>query len=406
MKLNDLREQRALKVAAMRALLEGKDTLTGDEKTAFDKLKAEVTDLEAQEQRAQFLEDAERRALAGQHDQARTEFERQANVLDAIRAQVEQRAITGALAEFQQEARRNGLEARHGGILVPSSIFEKRTDPTYMSTGDAQTPTDYRADQFVGLLRNAMVVRSLGARVLTGLRGDAVIPRQTGAMTASWIAEGDPLTDSKPTFDNITLTPRHVGALTSLSRQLIQQGNPSIEQLVRDDMVAVIGLAVDRAMIHGDSGNDEPDGIINSNPQPGSLASLSWAAVLGLFEQLQLVNVTPNAVLTHPTAATTLASTPKDLSASGDYLLQDGRVNGTPAHITNQLDPAPDSHGSGQLILGDFSQIVIGEWGVTEVLANPFAAGYYERGAVQLRVMHSMDLVIRHPNAFVVVSDL
>ena len=55
---------------------------------------------------------------------------------------------------------------------------------------------------------------------------------------------------------------------------------------------------------------------------------------------------------------------------------------------------------------GDFSQIVIGEWGATEILANPYAAGYYERGDVQLRILHTMDAAVRHPKAFVVADDV
>jgi hypothetical protein len=58
------------------------------------------------------------------------------------------------------------------------------------------------------------------------------------------------------------------------------------------------------------------------------------------------------------------------------------------------------------VLVGDFSQMVIGEWGATEVLANPYAAGYYEKGDVQLRIMHTMDAVVRHPKAFVVADDM
>ena len=66
MKLNDLREQRALRVAEARALVDKagaeKRNLTADEQKAFDGLKASITDLEAQEQRAAFMADVERRA--------------------------------------------------------------------------------------------------------------------------------------------------------------------------------------------------------------------------------------------------------------------------------------------------------------------------------------------------------
>ena len=404
MKLNDLREARALKVTEARALLDGNKELSADQQKQFDALKAEITRLEADEQRAQFVEDMERRAVPV--DTKQREFETGVNVLDAIRAQVENRSATGALAEFQQEAKRQGIEPKKGGLLVPASIFEKRTTQT-TTTADKIVPDDYKASEFIGLLRNSLIVRSLGARVLSGLRGDVVIPKQTGASTAYWLAEGDALTESNPTFDTISMSPKHVGALSSLSRQLIQQSNPAIEQLVRDDFVQVVSAAVDKALIHGTAAAKQPVGILAAaNVQTGNLATLSWANLLGLLEKLALVNVTPNAALIHPKVATKLASTLKDSTVGAEYLLTAGRVAGVPAHVTNQLDAKSGTPDKGRLILGDFTQLVIGEWGATEILANPYAPTYYEAGAVQLRILHTMDAAVRHPKAFVVVEDI
>ena len=404
MKLNDLREARALKVAEARALLDGNKELTADQQKQFDAIKAEITRLEADEARAQFLEDMERRTAPT--DNKQREFESGVNVLDAIRAQVENRSVTGALAEFQAEAKRQGIEPKKGGLLVPASIFEKRATQT-TTTADKIVPEDYKASEFIGLLRNSMIVRSLGARVLSGLRGDVVIPKQTGASTAYWLNEGDSLTESNPTFDTIGLSPKHVGALSSLSRQLIQQSNPAIEQLVRDDFVQVVSAAVDKALIHGTAVAKQPVGILAAaNVQVGNLATLSWANLLGLLEKLALVNASPNAALIHPKVATKLASTLKDATVGAEYLLTAGRVAGVPAHVTNQLDAKTGTPDKGRMILGDFTQLVIGEWGATEILANPYAAGYYEAGAVQLRILHTMDAAVRNPQAFVKVEDI
>ena len=405
MLLNEIREARAAKVAEMRALVDANKDLTPEAKSRFDVLKAEVVALEADEQRQQFIEDAERRSL-GPVDKGQRELETTVNVLDAIRCQVENRSATGALAEFQQEAKRQGIEAKKGGLLVPTSIFEKRATQT-TTTQAAIVPDDYRADQFVGLLRNSLIVKSLGARVLTGLRGDVVIPRQTGTSTAYWLAEGDALTESAPGFDTIGLSPKHVGALSSLSRQLLQQANPAIEQLVRDDFAAVIGLAVDKALLHGTAANKQPLGILNvTGIQTASLATLDWDAIVAMLEKLGLENVAPNAILTHAKAATKLQTTLKDSVAGAEYLMQDGRVAGLPAYVTNQLDAKTGTPEKGRLIAGDFTSLVIGEWGATEILANPYAAGFYEKGAIQLRILHTMDAVVRHAKAFVLAEDL
>ena len=405
MKLNDLREQRAIKIAEMRALTSGAE-MNDEGKKRFDALKAEVVALEADEARAQFLADSERRSLGEPVDTSRRSLESQVNVLDAIACQVENRSASGALAEFQQEAKRQGIEPRKGGILVPTSIFEKRATQT-TTTNAATVPDDYRADEFVGLLRNSLIVKSLGARVLTGLRGDTVIPKQTGASTAYWIAEGDSLTDSNTSYASVRLEPKHVGALTGLSRQLIQQSNPAIEQLVRDDFAAVVSLAVDKALLHGTAANKQPVGILNvAGIQTASLATLNWAAIVAMLEKLGLENVTPNAIVTHAKAATKLQTTLKDSVAGAEYLMQGGRIADLPAYVTNQLDAKGTTTKTGRLIAGDFSQLVIGEWGATEILANPYAAGYYEKGDVQLRILHTMDAVVRNPKAFVVADDI
>ena len=406
MQLHQIREARAAKVNEARSLLASMPTLTPEAQTKFDAIKAEIVNLEGQEARAQFVEDAERRSLGTPVHKSEAALEGRVNVLDAIAAQIENRSVTGALAEFQAEAKRHGITARNGGILVPTSIFEKRA--TMSTTGAAAVvPDDYRADQFIGLLRNSLIVRSLGARVLTGLKGDTVIPKATGAATAYWLNEGDALTESGTTYGSIKLEPKTVGALTAFSRNLALQSNPSIESLLRDDISAVVGLAVDKALLHGTAAAKQPVGILNvSGIQTASLATLTWAGIMTMLEKLGLENTTPNAALTHPKVATKLRSI---LTADGlpGWLLDDnGRLAGIPTSVTNQLDAKAGSPATGRLIVGDFSQIVVGEWGVTEILANPYATGYYEKGDVQLRIMHTMDAVVRHPKAFVVADDL
>lgn len=381
-----------------------KRSLTQPEQSAFDSLKASITDLEGQEARAQFVEDAERRSMGVAVDNNRRNMESQINVLEAIRCQVENRSASGALSEFQQEAKRMGVEAKQGGILVPTSIFEKRATQT-TTTNAAVAPDDFRPDQFIGLLRNSMIVKSLGARVLPGLRGDTVLPKQTASAAAYWIAEGAALTESSATYGSVRLEPKHVGALSALSRQLIQQANPAVEQLTRDDFAQVVGLAVDKALFHGTAVANQPVGILaTSGIQTAALGTLTWAAIVAMLEKLGLENVTPNAIVTHAKAATKLQTTLKNAANGAEYLLQNGRVAELPAYVTNQIDAV--SGVLGRVIAGDFSQIVIGEWGATEILANPYAAGYYEKGDVQIRILHTMDAVVRNPKAFVVAADL
>ena len=405
MSLAAIREQRAQKVAEMRQILNAaqgeKRSLNQAEQTTFDTLKSAVTSLEAEESRAVFLEEAERRSMGTPVDKSAANLESRISLVDAINAQIENRSLTGALAEYNTEQKRNGTQAK--GVLIPQSLFEKRAAQT-TTTAAGIVPEDFRSDQFVGLLRNAMLVKSLGARVLPNLAGDTVLPRQATTSTAQWIAEGEGLTDSGLTFNNVKLKPKHVGSITELSLQLLQQSNPAIEQLVRDDFVEVIGLAVDKAMIHGD-GIKQPEGLLLAATGTGTLATLNWLTVLEVLEALELQNINPTAWLTHPKVKTKLRAALKTAGLPG-YLLEDGQMAGLPVASTNQLTAKTGVPDTGRIIVGNFSEMVIGTWGSLDILANKFAEGPYSRGAVQIRILTTLDMVPRRENAFAVIDDI
>lgn len=414
MKLNDIREQRALRVTEMRGLLDRADAekrnLTADEQAKFDKLKGEVASIEADEARAQFLEDAERRSIgtsAEHRDHAN--LEGQVSIMRILQAGMEGRALNGAEAEYAKETElRTGRKAQ--GVFVPMAALEKRVNTT--TTGNDLVGTDHRADQYIGPFRNSLLARKLGVRVLSGLRGNIAIPKYTTGLSAGWIAEGSNVAAAGDmTFSTVSLTPKHAGGVTEMSRQLIQQSSPDVEQLIRDDLSFVLAQAIDSALIKG-GGSNEPVGILanlaaTGGVQTGSLATLSWANVLELIEKAELVNAPVSSWLTQPAVATKLRSTLKDSAAGAGYLMEGGRMADMPIYVTNQVPtnttPTPDT---GRLILGDWSQVMLGIWSEIDLLVNPYDSTAYARGGVLVRAMSTVDIAIRHPESFVVADDI
>lgn len=402
MQLHQIREAKAAKVNEARSLLAASPQLNAEGQAKFDKLKSEITALEADEARAAFVEDAERRSLGAPVHKSVTDLESSISIVEAIAAHAENRSLTGALAEYNQEQKRQGVQAK--GVLIPHSLFEQRAAQT-TTTAAGIVPEDFRADQFVGLLRNSMVVRSLGARLLPNLRGDVVIPRQATTSTAQWLAEGDALTDSGLTFNSITLKPRHVGAITELSRQLLQQSNPAIESLVRDDFINVVSLAIDKALIHGD-GLKEPEGLLTAATGTGTLGAPTWAKVMTVLQGLAMKNITPNAWLTHPEVATKLRSMLTTDGLPGWMLDDNGRLAGIPVAVTSQLVKKAGTPATGRMIVGDFSEMIVGTWGSVDILTNQYAEGPYSRGAIQVRILTTCDMVPRREDAFTVIDDM
>ena len=58
------------------------------------------------------------------------------------------------------------------------------------------------------------------------------------------------------------------------------------------------------------------------------------------------------------------------------------------------------------MAFGDFSKMVIGQWGAIEVLANPYESTAFKSGGVLMRIINAVDVAIRQPKAFSVMKDI
>ncbi|HMM73030.1 MAG TPA: phage major capsid protein [Rhodocyclaceae bacterium] len=410
MKVADLREARALKVTEMRAMLakaeQEKRSLTDAEKAAFDNLKDEVRTLEGDEQRAAFMQDMERRQAGDPvGDKPAAQLEQRVSLLRVLQAAMEGRALTGAEAEYAAEAeRRTGRKAQ--GVFVPASLFEKRA--TLTTTTPELIGTDHRADQFIAPFRDALLARRLGVRVLSGLHGNVSIPKYGTGLSVGWVAENTAVPESNMDMDSITLSPKHAGGVTELSRQLIQQASPDVEQLVRSDFAHMLAKAIDSALIKG-GGANEPKGVLSTvGIQTANLATLNWANVSTMIGKLESVNanVASSAWLVSPTAAGALRTTLKSASAGAAYLLENGRMGELPVYVTNQVPNTGGATPKNIAILGDWSEVILGIWSEVDILVNPYAETPYKKGNVLVRAMSTVDIGVRHPEAFVAAQDL
>ena len=396
MKVHEIREKKAKVVHDMRQLVskaeEEKRELTSEEVEKFDKMKGEIESLESKEDRALFLEQQERSQPA---DKSFQTLEKKVTVLDALQAQLDGGA-TGALREFNQETEnRTGKKAQ--GIYVPLSAFEKRDTQT-TTTAAGIVPSDFYASEYIGPLRNSLLMRTLGIRTMTGLRGDVVIPKYKTGMTAGWVSENEALTKSGGSFQNVEMKPKHVGALTELSRQLIQQSSPDINSLVTDDISFVMADALDRAILSGD-GVKEPLGILKTaGIQSGSLADPTWESILKLSELLDIRNIENAKYITNPTVMRVLRSIEKS-QGTAQYLATSNTIGDVEALVTNQMADKG-------LLLGDFSQYVLGIWSEVDLLVNPYAESAYNKGNILVRALMTAGTACRNAEAFVYVNDL
>jgi len=418
-----LLERRTALVGEMRALTAspagtGGD-LSGEQSTKFDALKTELENLERRLARQQVLDDAERRwvgtPIAGSGDNRLDESLRNFSLRRAIASQVPdlaQQIDCGRERELSNEiAKRAGRSFQ--GIAVPMSIFhfEQRTLQTFQGSPDSGGANlvgrDHLGNELIDVLRAKMVVRRLGARVLSGLNGGVDIPKQSSQANSAWVAEDSALSAGDPGFQKIQLDPKTCGSLSEFTRNMLLQSSPDIEQLMRMDFAAVLANALDVAAINGSGAND-PTGILNLSGLSTVAGPVSWTTILEMIETVEEANAEGSGFVTTPGMKRLLRSTPKVSSTDSVMVMQErDQLAGYPllatSNVPSTLGSPPESDA---LIFGDWTDMLIGFWSELDILVNPYEAAAYSRGNVKVRGMMSVDLAARHVESFVAMINV
>ena len=310
------------------------------------------------------------------------------------------------------------------GFFMPMNISNRAA---YITTTAAAAgnlvATNLDAGSFIELLRNKIVVKQLGAKMLSGLVGNLAVPRQGAASVAYWVTEGSSVTeDESMTFDLMSLTPKTIGARSQITRQMLQQSTPDIEMLVRDDFANVLALGIDLAALNGSGSSGQPRGIINQSGIGSVVGGTNGATItIDHMIDLETAVATANAAegtLNYVANAKTVGKLKKSVSSTGQYLWTNapaggrsatpGEINGYNVARTNQL-PSNLTKGSSSgvcsaVVFGNFSDLVIGEWGVLEILPNPYGAGF-NAGSVDIRALQTVDVNVRRAASFAAMTD-
>jgi len=340
-------------------------------------------------------------------------------------------------------------QARLMGRSTDGFYMPLTTRATYAtnqpSTGGNLVATQLDSNNFIDALRPRSVVQLLGATVLTGLKGNIAIPRQITATNTYWIAENDPITQNEGTFDQVTMTPKILGARSTYTRLMLQQSTPDIERVIRNDMSMGLAIELDRVALAGTGTNAQPLGILNqvniptysmgNNGNPFTNTSTTSGSGIDPLIELEGLVAGSNAPINSTWGYVTnskVASALRKLKSSNNFtyltdqypkkdifgepiIMSTGLpqapmlVNGYGLYATNNI-PSNLVKGNGTnlsaVIFGAWSELLIGFWGALEITVNPYAHEDYIRGNVSIRAMLTCDIAIKHVNSFAVIKDI
>lgn len=312
------------------------------------------------------------------------------------------RDAAGFEFEVSTEAtKRYGRTAQ--GVMIPLDVYAlwgKRDINT--SDDNELVATNLLASQFIDVLRNNMSVMQAGATMLPGLVGNVAIPKKATASTGGWIStEGGAASESEPTFAQVTLAPKNVGAFTDMTRQAILQSTPAIEALIRDDLAQALALAIDKGALEGSGSSGQPTGVLNTsginNPTDFAAAVPTFAEMVAMETALAEDNALRGNLAYITDAATYggLKTKAKD-SGSGLFVLENGQANGYPVISSQQCT-------AGNVYFGNWSDCLIGMWDGIDILVDPYTAS--SSGTVRIRALQTVDVAVRHAVSFAANND-
>ena len=403
--LQERRASVADKLTEIRTAAAGRE-FTDAELSEIEAKRPELDDLDRQIRSAEYLAAAERTAPGTPvNDNVAPEIRNQ-SIRETILYKMDPLALsaeTRAKVEREQAflERRAGTRAK--GVYLGLEALETRATQT-TATSATIVPDSFRPDLFTSALTASTVLQSLGATVLTGLTGNVVIPRETGSPAVGWVNEDEALPTGNATFDNVTLTPHHVGAITELSRQLLMQSSPSVDAIIRQMLSRNIALEIDRAALNGTGTGAEPRGLLNDpdvDAVPFATDLFTTTADMIAAADLANVGASRGFLATNGIKASAM----KLRTTDGLPIPWAATFHGEPVQFSNQapndLGVADDEHA---LVYGDWSDFLVGIWSQLDILVNPYAETAYSKGNVLIRAMATVDFGVRRPASFAKAS--
>ena len=143
------------------------------------------------------------------------------------------------------------------------------------------------------------------------------IPLVTADPTASWVAEGAEITPSDPSLNELIVTPAKVAGLVIVSREMADDSNPAVAQVIGAGLARDIARRLDQAFFAGLS-SPAPAGLstlsgVSTYVNASAFANLDFAAQAQ--SKAEQVGASITAFVTSPATALALA-TLKDESGS------------------------------------------------------------------------------------------
>lgn len=412
-KILRLKDERNQKIARCRALVDRADiekrSMSRREQPEYDRLIREINDIDDQIRAAggsfdprQVQGDSRR---LGEAPEAAVALGPEQRMGDWLAARGD--GLTSELEEFSLgKAVRGALTGNWAGADVERRVMAEGTD----AVGGYLIPAPLSA-RLIDRIRHISRVFEAGVSLVPMTVDELSLARLETPGSASWKTENNPITTTDLTFGKVTLKAKTLPILARMSRELFDDMSDDAAALIERELLSVLALEVDRAVLRGSGVDPEPKGIRNqTGVNVTTLGTGNGAALTGYDEVVDAMtriredNLEPNAILWAPR---TVGFFDKLKISSGEAYPIPPSVQGVRRLATNQI-PTNLTVGSKsdatEIYVGQWNQCLVGMRTNLRVGLQKLVERYSDNLQIGLLGYVRCDVAIAHPEAFEVIA--
>lgn len=322
---------------------------------------------------------------------------------NVIRSLVDGAALGANEAEYSAmaagAAMQRGRAARGGSVFVPAAAMRAAAAGNTKADLTAITDEKLLTESYIEMLLPASCLGRLGVTVLSGLNSPIAVPKMTASSVEAFgfVDENGSAPESKATFSNVKMSPKTFAGGNPISRASIKQV-PGIATLITDHINKAVRIKLEQLILSDKDNTRGPAGLVKQLVDGGRVTkktAFSYKDFLKEIAALTDAGVPAQSIKFAMSGATAaeLESTLKDNGVSG-YIIENGKLAGYDV-VTSGVIPAD------HIVLGDFSGIMIGEWGGLELDMDDTT--YRAQSAIVPRIWVDLDFTVVQPEALKVL---
>ncbi|WP_312210675.1 HK97 family phage prohead protease [Pseudescherichia sp.] len=307
-------------------------------------------------------------------------------------------SLKNSLRAFANDDDMSAFEQGKRGVVVPNQAL--RAVNTTVGTNLIQETIEY--DSYIDILRANSVLANFPITVISGLEGDGKLslPALSSDFTDAFgfVAEDGSSPEATPAFGKVTLEPKDFTGSVYLTR-LMMKSSSAAERYTTDAMIKGAASQLEKHVLGNVITEAEKAGNVK---EVAALANIDFDAVVDAMGELGSKNVISSSIVAvmSPKTRAALRKQVVKGNTSAKFLVEG---QGTSQVLAGEI-PVIESTlvEDGQVVLGDYSQIVIAQWG-SDVELDKDATTSRARGGLYLRIWATMSTAVARPESFYVL---